>query len=249
MSTFKVLVVGLLIAVGSCDERATREPETFHLGQITQNDVDVLLNQLNSGDTIIVDSGGGLSNAALLLAQRLSRNDIDVQFEGRCLSACAEFLLVATDRKTISSDLIIGYHHNSHMIADYVAEHMPTKLHCHSKLLKGKERLYKARGMKVSLWQQQASYIGIHRFRHVGGPKECGKITFRTRRSWWYPTRDQLRELVGLDISTPICNDDSNCVRAFILNRYDKLGWYMIGDEPFLLRPKDARKTANFDLQ
>jgi hypothetical protein len=238
-----------MMSLGSCSDDHTGEPENHYLGQITQENVDALLDELQSGDTVIVNSGGGRSNAALALAQRLSKNDIDVRFEGRCLSACAEFLLVATDNKTISPDLVVGYHHNSHMIADYVAENRPENLHCHRKLLKGKERLYKARGMKISMWKRQAENIGIHRFRSVGGPKECGKITFRTRRSWWYPTRDQLREFVGLDISTPICNDDSNCVRAFILNRYDKLGWYMIGDEPFLLRPKDARKKANFDLQ
>jgi hypothetical protein len=61
-------------------------------------------------DTIFIDSAGGSVEVSIALAKYIRERNIRLVVAGRCLSACANFLLVAAKRKDILPGSLIGIH-------------------------------------------------------------------------------------------------------------------------------------------
>jgi hypothetical protein len=62
--------------------------------------------------TLILDSGGGETGAAIRIAQGIRERGLDVVVTGRCASSCANYLFAAGARRTIR-DGVVAFHGGS----------------------------------------------------------------------------------------------------------------------------------------
>jgi hypothetical protein len=65
---------------------------------------------LMQGGLFVVRSGGGYAPTAIRLANLLRDRDATVVAHGYCLSACANYFLVATSRTYVTRDTIVAWH-------------------------------------------------------------------------------------------------------------------------------------------
>jgi len=59
---------------------------------------------------VILRSGGGLELIALKIAERIAEKDVEIEIDGYCFSACANFLALAGRRLVVPCDSLIGWH-------------------------------------------------------------------------------------------------------------------------------------------
>src|SRR5205807_1858808 len=82
------------------------------LGRITPERVETFLTQIDfAGVTkLIINSDGGNVASGLRLATWLRSNRLDVEVRGLCLSACANYIFPAGDRKVICPGSLVMWH-------------------------------------------------------------------------------------------------------------------------------------------
>ena len=72
----------------------------------------------NTLRSVIVDSGGGDLASALLIANKMRELQLDIYVNGRCFSACVNFLLSAGKKKYVLSNSLIGIHEKTVFLPD-----------------------------------------------------------------------------------------------------------------------------------
>lgn len=96
---------------------ASTNPQTLRLeGPITAqtaDDFDALLARSTPITEIILNSSGGDEIAAIHIGEIIKKNGIKTTVSGRCLSACFQYIFLASNRKLIKENSIVAFHSNS----------------------------------------------------------------------------------------------------------------------------------------
>lgn len=90
------------------------EDKILHFGKIDKTTAKKFKNYLtssgNNKKTLFISSQGGDMESALDISDLILSNEIDVNIQDYCLSACANYILPAAHRATIGKDSILGWH-------------------------------------------------------------------------------------------------------------------------------------------
>jgi hypothetical protein len=74
-------------------------------------DLDVgIFRDLRQGGLFVMRSDGGWGHIAIALSKILRDKDATVILHGHCLSACAEYVLIATSRTIVTKGTIVAWH-------------------------------------------------------------------------------------------------------------------------------------------
>ena len=73
-----------------------------------------LIGKLNDGGMFVVRSPGGYGMVAMKMADVLMARNATVIIRDYCLSACANYLLVATSRTYVLKDALVAWHRAGH---------------------------------------------------------------------------------------------------------------------------------------
>ena len=89
----------------------------LYCGLITSETVQLLKAQdLSNVTRLVINSGGGNSNAAIEIGRQLRSHGISVVVQNWCLSACAQFVLPSANEVTLMPESLVGLHHTGHAL-------------------------------------------------------------------------------------------------------------------------------------
>jgi hypothetical protein len=133
--TIGVLVFVLLILIGTLGCRRIDHTNGYPFPENSPCPRDVIVSELNDGSIrfcgdinpasvgaaiehlerssnkrLIIDSIGGSTQDAIVLAQYIRENEIDVFVNLVCLSACSQFLVISAPRVAFRDASIVGFH-------------------------------------------------------------------------------------------------------------------------------------------
>ncbi|NIA00765.1 ATP-dependent Clp protease proteolytic subunit [Massilia sp. CCM 8734] len=160
---------------------------------------------------LYIDSGGGTITSAIDMARILYERDISLVVDGRCLSACANFLFAAARRKSVLPGSIIGIHETTVSYVDQRAEDIPKSTSGHeadkvlrpalsadhlkqwNELQRKEKDFYRDFGIRQDLHSAYANYVsnrkkllGVSNIDTIPGNLLCPRL-----RSWAL-SKDQL---------------------------------------------------------
>jgi hypothetical protein len=173
-----------------------------------------LLSRLKRGDTLVVNSPGGNGLLALVLARRVQDLELNVRIDGRCMSACADFLLPAAKQILLGHGAVVGLHGSFISDAHILDENFPQQRHpCVELGEEWQSELWAKAGVRATGWKETTRRLQVMR---VEPPMNnaCGKVIYRHR--FWYPTSKQLQALFGRKFIGALCADDAVCVNSRI---------------------------------
>jgi hypothetical protein len=166
------------------------------------------------GETIIITSDGGSIAWGISIAEFVSRRGMTVRAEGRCLSACFDYVLLPAKRRQVGPDTLLGMHPGPLMLEQMaLADGRPVPdrtvqfaaLHREALRLAGitgvRLHMLGAVRMDVTLVSEQGGCW------FEGAPSEEGLtdpdcFRYTTGYAAWYPSTAQLRAL-GIEIEGP----------------------------------------------
>lgn len=110
---FVVLLWGLVFANLSCaGEWTVTDAHTLRFeGSVKSADI-FKFDELFTQDikTLIVNSGGGDVLAAIPIAERIQKQQVDIVVEGLCASSCANYFFIAAKKKKVGRESLLLFH-------------------------------------------------------------------------------------------------------------------------------------------
>jgi hypothetical protein len=115
-----ILLILITAVLSACSGPMVSSPVVYrttttsvHLaGRIDDSSYEMLEEVLTPGDTVTLDSGGGLVSAAGHMAALVMRLHADTRVDQRCVSACA-LVFAAGHHRTTGPDARIGVHQST----------------------------------------------------------------------------------------------------------------------------------------
>jgi hypothetical protein len=165
-------------------------------------------------ETLVINSEGGDEEAALQIANALRKNDVGLEVDKACLSACAQIIMLSASTVNIRPLTIIGLHHSAFAINEWSAPHVE-KSSEYREIYDGSVALSQATARVVQ--HQRKLNLLRYAFKFVGPQcllsgdaqsKQQWKIWMA--RQFWFPRRIEL-ERAGL-----VVNDDWENIPAAI---------------------------------
>ena len=81
-------------------------------GSINEDELEKFNQIFNSNiKNIIVDSGGGLTDAGLSIGEIIANSNVNIEVQGVCMSSCANYIFTAGKNKIINKG-VVGFHGN-----------------------------------------------------------------------------------------------------------------------------------------
>ena len=185
---------------------------------------------MRKNDIVTISSTGGSTEPAQEAANYIFINKLNVRIERICASACAEYLLPAAAKIEFVDNPIIAFHGNPIMGAFLEEKYEPEAFfRCYDDTAKQMRELYINAGKNTNFWKEQLRRLKL------GEPKferseRCVRFQYVFEHKFWYPTSDQLQNLLGLRFSGRVCADDFACVRKKIAPRWRKDQSFVVGD-------------------
>lgn len=100
---------------------------------------------------LIVRSEGGVTKTALLMAELIQDNHLDVTVRDYCVSSCANYLFVAGNKKVVERNSFVAWH-GGHSHTPFTADIADAKaLSAQLELLRREQRLYTRAGVSLDL--------------------------------------------------------------------------------------------------
>ena len=203
-----------------------------YTGTVDQRFVEAISPVLKSRRQVSISSGGGSPQSAYRVAREIRVNDVTVAFPDRCLSACSEFFIPATQNAVFGRDSLLGFHGS-----DLIAEKFYRELYQGSLPLCGTDRLawlretYEMRKLKPEFSEEVVQRLGIHNPAFIERASGCVGVRISYGPAFWFPTSEQLRTLWGLDTRGPICADREACWRPRLIALGHKGDTVIVGDQ------------------
>ena len=236
-------------------------------GQIDKGFLDRVLNLSLDGDEkkIILSSPGGSANMALRAARIIDESAHSLTIVSKCFSACAEYLLAASDKIRFLNKPLIGFHGNPIGNAAIVRQTagpnitpcLPDPNH-----IENVRALYQKRNLNTDFWKEEYKRLRIinvtlrdihpkmdeaaKRYMAWGvdvSPvfKDCKIARIKTLHTAWFPTSEQLRTLLGLKFTGAVCADDPKCYKLKINKMFGQMGEsFIVGDEVYYIGQPEA---------
>lgn len=150
--------------------------------------------QAPSVDHLIITSGGGDENAAMDVADVVNQRGLRVTVRGRCVSACANTILIAGSARYLENRAVVAFHHSSPVIEkNYITLHRPAP----ERIVRGAERvraLYREKSANLAILDCAASKIGLtQQLVEARLPEEdIIRMAWLSRHQFWVPRDDTL---------------------------------------------------------
>jgi hypothetical protein len=109
-------------------------------------------------DTVIVDSPGGDVSSAVDIANLIHRRKLNIVVDGRCFSACANYLFPAGHSKSLRPQSFLGIHNRTYnYVDDGVARHAVQRPEIHGAL--NKSQLTRVTGHFAELAKKESAFF------------------------------------------------------------------------------------------
>lgn len=170
--------------------------------QINDASVEALKRAVRPTDTqMILTSGGGTTSPAIEMGTLVREMGLEIKVRQFCLSACATYILPATESIVIEPYAIVAFHHTASFVADAIADKAGVADDHPSRNLASIERRYfQGLGIESNILDQIATSVEPY---CIGYTRQGGQrmAVIRFRHEWTVPTPEQLRRLVRGKIS------------------------------------------------
>ena len=185
-------------------------------------------------DRIAVSSPGGGLVHGLRLGYFIVERDMTLVIDDICLSACANYLLPAAEIVEFGPDAVVGYHQDAVVSRMVYLRDFNNADGCYSRVSNLHRRLYVRAERNPTFSEETFDRLQPLTARAEDIGDACPVIEFDFVHDIWFPTSDQLRDLMGLEFSGTICADDPACMhRRLRALRIE--GTVMVGDEIWTL--------------
>ncbi|WP_425990263.1 hypothetical protein [Brevundimonas sp. TWP2-3-2] len=179
-------------------------------GRIDEDVAEQFQSRLQDGATVELDSLGGDASSAWHIGQELYDARATVEVKNNCVSACAEFLLPAARQLFVSPRSLIGYHGGDFMFDRLARRFLNNVSFVDPERLSWLEVLYGERRLSRNFSAEVQQRLDV-RFVRRDNSADVPQLAIFSVNSLWFPTSDQLRNLLGLPIAGPVCADDRRC--------------------------------------
>lgn len=200
-----------------------------------ENQLDRLKQQRITPQLFLISySPGGDADALLQLVDVVNANADQVFVSGECLSACAEFLLLVNKPIIASKNAKIGFHGDA-LTANALIRPLGLKgaFPCIERRAELSRSFLERRGVNADqVTRLMIKRLTISRAQEVEAEGDgCRDARFYSMYRMWFPTTEELRSLLNIDIKGPICSDDTNCIRKFATERWTDKPTIVVGDK------------------
>lgn len=221
----KISIQTLLVAIGalfvaSCGQENRSEVSVADVdcppdrcvvisGKFSEDHVASVRDFGSSLDYVVVNSIGGKSRFAREIAEVMAENDAGLLIVGECSSACFEFLVPTASSVTAISEPIIAVHGNpivTHTLLQRAGYVRPS--HCPWPSRDFLQDLYARKGLKTDFVQKTIEMLGDASVAFTVKENGClSSLSFTSRNQYWEPTRDEIEQYLGVEISGELCRD------------------------------------------
>lgn len=235
-----VFLICAVALTGACSaETAGSMPDGDGVvqGRVDEAFTDRVFDMMLEGKDLIFQSQGGESLRSILVAERLADYPNGIRLQDYCLSACASYLMAARIDIAAESDLLLGFHGDLIMHRDvFTSLNADTSMgHCYQRGADRQAALYAASGLSTGFSQEMArrlEVVGAHLVEREDWP--CPEVVYEFENDWWFPTSQQIEDLLHKPLSEPLCADDLACMRRKLRN-LRQTGRIVIGDDVYRL--------------
>ncbi|MEQ8405042.1 MAG: hypothetical protein RKE49_08085 [Oceanicaulis sp.] len=203
-------------------------------GRIDQDFSDAFLDAFKTHNQIAVSSTGGETHQALALARVLAPRRLHLIIDDYCFSACASLLAPAADSIEFGPDAMFGVHDSPAMARAVYVRDFGRDDDCYVRSGGAHREMYAWAGRNPRFPDEVFERLEPLPARAVDIGGDCPRIEYGLTHQWWFPTSDQLRDLMGLEFTGTICADDPDCMRRR-LRALRMEGTVMVGEEIWTL--------------
>ncbi|MBI1263873.1 MAG: hypothetical protein GC187_03975 [Alphaproteobacteria bacterium] len=234
------LLICAIALTGACSaDTEYQVPEGAGLveGTVDQAFTDRVWELVEENKDLIIRSQGGLNSRSIILGEILSRLSVGLSFQDYCLSACASYLIATRADTVLERNLLLGFHGDS-LMHRAIFESLNTDdnlAHCYQRLADRQAALYAASGLSTGFSQEMARRLGVvgaHLVDREDWP--CPEVVYEFENDWWFPTSQQIEDLLNKPLTEPLCADDLACMRRKLRN-LRQTGRIVIGDDVYWL--------------
>ena len=215
-SPLAIVALSLLCAVAAaCSQKnPCREQSCIYLeGVLSEHHLEAIHTKLPTVTDVYINSAGGKTRIASAIGRAVYDSGARLHVYKECSSACAEYVLPASEQVYAVDNPIIGLHGNNFMIeAVYRESGYIRPAQCPSGTLNWLNEIYAVRSLNREFYKEQLERMDPVDIRFVIQADGCPGITkYDVGEKIWYPTSDELEQLWGLKIAGKLCSDDEAC--------------------------------------
>lgn len=156
--------------------------------------------------TISISSEGGVTEAALDMAEEIQRRKLDIKVVDICISSCANYLFVAGAKREVLPHAVVAWHGGHSFKPFRPSLDSATRLAEKERLLLREQLLYARAGVSIEL----IVYSGLLTLgQTIGGVAQ-------REYSLWSPSADELRRLGVVNLSMDAGQRDSKEVGKYL---------------------------------
>jgi ATP-dependent protease ClpP protease subunit len=175
-------------------------------GYIEESDIarfDEIMNK--DIDTLIVRSGGGDVLAAIPIAEKIQKKNMDIVVDGLCVSSCADYFFIAAKRKKVSPNSLVLLHggitakleHDSEKMIEEMAglgaklEQVELYMKRWREGAKKEQEIYKNAGVDIALMEYTHIVTDRDYDYWAPPPETFKKLGVKDITEFWYPSSDK----------------------------------------------------------
>ncbi len=187
---------------------------------------------VNLPGPIFIDSAGGDVGSAEIISKIIYNNNKDIFILGECSSACSEYFIPAARRVYSSRNSLIGFHRSDLMAPDFFSDKNKLSRYCGFDRLKWLSKLYKEKNFNPHFYRQTISHIRLSYVysSNLNAGSGCYNFVSSATANLWYPTSQQLKTGLGLDLGHDICADNEGCWKKAIDETFIEKELLVVGD-------------------
>lgn len=222
-------------------QQGTETTFEYNLTEVSAGTIEQL--NIEYGTSVSIQSSGGIPADFYALADKLMEANAKLHFTGVCLSACAEVLVPLDLEKYAYQNTLIGYHWNAHVNLESVRTIADNDcVQKYKQEIQDKENFLEANRIRLGYWEVSSFVLDLVDVAPVP-EREC-EFQAHYRYQMWFPTSEQIRELMGISFEAGICNDSVACVEMVYKRRIGQ--GIVIGSEKYAARKDKLKHLGSY---
>ena len=174
----RLILAAAALSLGACSnpQSVVQSGDRVHLkGQIDQNMANKFASlDLATANTVVITSSGGNSLPALEISQMIVKHGLNVEARDVCASACASYIFVAGNGRTVAPNTLLAFHSGSAAFLD-LYDRVPEDL----EEVEPGERLLLANRLEQELYQSVGADINLLRLSTALRGLQCFRVRKR----------------------------------------------------------------------
>jgi len=218
--------------------------------KIDNRTVEVVQKRARPGKVIRLNAEFAPSKESVALAEIFQKNSMILKVDEQCLSGCSEYVLAGAKSVIFKNSPLIGFDVSIEQKQQLVFESTSgIYKRRYQILVDKKQRIYRASELNVEFWKDVSARMNACPKRSTEnlqdwfGGNNCDTLSFVVDFHEWFPTSQQLRDLLGLKFKGTVCADDvAKCILR--LNKEYKAGYiFLVGDTKIVTTKDEALET------